>query len=111
TMRKTLITFFFLWMTSGLLAQTYQPESLGPGVNSTYDDINPVLSPDEHTLFFIRVNHPSNTFGAEDSEDIWYSQLQSDGTWSDARRIPELNIGRYNAVLAVSEDGNTVLLN
>ena len=109
-MSKSIIVFMLCAVVFSLSAQTYTPENLGPGVNSTYDDINPVMSPDETTLFFVRVNHPSNTYGAEDSEDIWYSTLQSDGTWSEGRRIPELNIGRYNAVMSISPDGNTVLL-
>jgi outer membrane protein OmpA-like peptidoglycan-associated protein len=89
----------------------YMPHSLGQQVNSGYDDINPVLSPDGKMLFFVRVNHPENTFGDYDSEDIWFSELQFDGTWSLAKRIDNLNIGRYNAVMAVSSDGNTLLLN
>lgn len=101
---------FFLSMSS-FAQSSFFPQSVGPNINTIYDDINPVISPDEKTLYFVRVNHPENTYGFRDSEDIWYSELQYDGTWSQAKRIPNLNIGRYNAVLAVSSDGNTLLLN
>jgi outer membrane protein OmpA-like peptidoglycan-associated protein len=116
-MKKISALFFlsFLALTSHVLygqqQSAYFPHTLGQQVNSVYDDINPVLSPDGKTLFFVRVNHPENTFGEYDSEDIWFSELQPDGAWSSAQRIDNLNIGRYNAVMSVSSDGNTLLLN
>ncbi len=110
-MRLTVLTGFVL-LTHVVAAQSsFLPQGLGSPVNSSYHEINPVLSPDGTTLYFVRVNHPENTYGAADSEDIWYSILLHDSTWSDPQRIPELNIGRYNAVLSVSGDGNTLLLN
>lgn len=94
-----------------ILAQSsFIPQSLGPTVNSSYDDINPVISPDGKTLYFSRVNHPENTYGVTDSEDIWVSHLRADGTWSPAVRPLFINIGRYNNALSLSADGNTMLL-
>ncbi|HYC86021.1 MAG TPA: hypothetical protein VEB86_12405, partial [Chryseosolibacter sp.] len=109
-------TFFLtmILMVSAAMAgaqSSFLPKSLGPSVNSIYNEINPVVTPDGSTLFFVRVNHPENTYGLRDSEDIWYSTRLNDSTWSDATRMPNLNIGRYNAVLSVSGDGNTLLLN
>jgi len=53
------------------VAQTsFTPENLGTNVNSSYSEINPVVSVDGKTLFFTRVNHPQNRFGEEDSQDI-----------------------------------------
>jgi outer membrane protein OmpA-like peptidoglycan-associated protein len=106
-----LVYLLFFVSFSALAQNGSLPENLGPSINSVYDEINPVISPDGKTLFFTRVNHPENTFGENDSEDIWFSTLQTDGTWSSATRLLHLNIGRYNAVLSVSEDGNTLLLN
>ena len=88
----------------------FLPLNLGTEVNSVYDELNPVISPDGKKIFFVRSNHPENTYGSFDSQDIWTSDWQ-DGKWSTARRIKELNIGRYNAVLSVSNDGKTVLIN
>lgn len=112
-MKKIFWIFFtvIFLAPSVFYAQSFIPENLGPHINSTYDDINPVISPDGKTLFFVRVNHPENTYGFENSEDIWYSELQPDGSWSEAQRIPSLNIGRYNSVLSISADGSTLLLN
>jgi len=94
-----------------LLGQSaFIPQNLGNTVNSSYDEVNPVLSPDGKILYFVRVNHPENTYGAEDSEDIWYSQLKPDGTWSAAIHLPALNVARYNAILSCNTN-STVLIN
>lgn len=92
-------------------AQSLLPQNLGPEINTEYNEINPVLSADGKTLFFTRANHPENTFGPYDSEDIWYSELQSNGQWSTAKRLQVLNIWRYNSILSISSDGKTLLIN
>lgn len=111
-MRIVALNFLVVLLVhDGLSQNSFLPQNLGTAVNSQYHDINPALSPDNQTLYFVRVNHPENTFGEKDSEDIWFCQLQAGGTWSTAQRIPALNIGRYNAVLSVSNDGKTLLIN
>jgi outer membrane protein OmpA-like peptidoglycan-associated protein/Tol biopolymer transport system component len=107
----TLFLFSFFLSSVAIAQSSFLPKNLGSSVNSVYDDINPVISRDGSTLFFVRVNHPENTFGERDSEDIWCSSQNSDGTWSPAKRIENLNIGRYNAVLSVAADGQSLLLN
>lgn len=95
-----------------LAAQTsFMPLSLGELVNSKYPEINPVIATDGKTLFFTRVNHPQNRFGDDDSQDIWFTKLNDDGTWSEAQRAPDkLNIGRYNSILAALDDGKSYLI-
>ena len=91
---------------------SFVPQNLGSNVNSEYAEINPVLSIDGKTLYFSRVNHPENTVGKTNSQDVWYCTLNDDGTWSQAKRLPkEVNIGRYNAILAAIDDGKTFLIN
>jgi outer membrane protein OmpA-like peptidoglycan-associated protein len=112
-MNKFLQIYLILFCASSLIAQegnSFKPKNLGIGVNSSYDEFNPVLSPDGKTLYFVRANHPENKYGAFDSQDIWYSEWL-DSTWTTATRLKELNIGRYNAVLSVLDEGNTLLLN
>lgn len=90
---------------------SFEPQNLGKNVNSEYAEINPVLSRDGSTLFFSRVNHPSNRFGDSDSQDIWFSTLQADGTWGQAERLPNsVNIGQYNAILSALDDGKSYLI-
>jgi len=108
---KAYLFVLALLVAHGILAQSsFIPQGVGSGINTTYDEINPVLSPDGKTLYFTRVNHPENTYGFEDSQDIWVSRLKPDGTWSAAVRPLFLNIGRYNNALSLSADGNTMLL-
>ena len=91
---------------------SFLPQNLGEAVNSYYNEINPVMSPDGKTLYFVRVNHPENKYGDYDSQDIWYTTMNEDGSWNEAQRLPDnVNIGRYNAILSVSEDGKSALIN
>jgi outer membrane protein OmpA-like peptidoglycan-associated protein len=100
-----IITLQFLYGQSSFI-----PKNMGPSVNSTYDEINPVISPDGKTLYFIRVNHPDNNSSTEESEEIWYCELQPDGTWSKAQRDKTLNVSQYNSILSISPDGSTALI-
>ncbi len=87
------------------------PESLVSATGAGYSDINPVISFDGTRLYFSRINHPENKFGERDSQDVWYIKLREDGSWSEARRLPEtVNIGRYNAILSALEDGRSYLI-
>lgn len=91
---------------------SFVPQNLGSSVNSTYPEISPMLSVDGKTLYFVRVNHPENTFGKYKSQDVWFSTLNDDGSWSEAKRLPkEVNIGQYNAILSAVADGKTFLIN
>jgi len=105
------IGFVFL-IASASAQSTFAPQNLGKSVNSEYSEINPVISVDGKTLFFSRANHPENTLGKINTQDIWFSTLNDDGTWSEAQRLPkEVNIGRYNAILSALDDGKTYLIN
>jgi outer membrane protein OmpA-like peptidoglycan-associated protein len=105
------IILLFLFFT-GLTGQDlFVPENISDKFGSEYTDINPVLSVDGKTLFFSRINHPENRHGGKDSQDIWYLTLREDGTWSSPERLPDdVNIGRYNAILAALEDGRSYLI-
>ena len=87
------------------------PERLGPGVNSSYGDQNPVISPDGSLLYFNRWNHPSNFGGVEDENEIWVSQLQNDNTWGTAYNIgPPLNNASNNFAVTATPDGNALVV-
>jgi outer membrane protein OmpA-like peptidoglycan-associated protein/ribosomal protein L24E len=108
------LPFIFLccdFSFSALAQSAFLPKKLESTVNSSYDELNPILAPDGKTLYFTRANHPQNTFGTWDSQDIWFSTRQPDGSWSAAKRLPNLNGGRYNQMLSISADGKTMLIN
>ena len=97
-----------------LLAKGIVVEKLDANVNSDYSEYNPMLSPDGKTMYFSRANHPENVGGTSDKEDIWYSELGSDGKWSLAKNAgPDLNNANPNFVNSVTSptpDGKTVVL-
>lgn len=110
-LRYTLYLCFSLLAHTTLAQQVYAPEKLGAAINSPYPEFNPVLSQNGQILYFVRANHPENTYGTHDTQDIWHSQLQENGSWSEAQRMPRhLNQNRYNAVYGEFNGGNSLLL-
>src|SRR6478736_415199 len=89
-------------------------EHLDKNVNSEFNDMNALLSPDGKVLYFSRQNHPENVEGVKDKEDIWYSELGPDGKWTLAKNAgPVLNNAYPNFVSSVSTatpDGKAVVL-
>jgi len=85
-------------------------ERLSEKVNSPYKEYKPLLSPDGKTLYFSRQNHPENAGGVEDDEDIWYSELDSNGEWSEAQNATELNTPGPNFISALTPDGSSVVM-
>ena len=86
------------------------PERLSGAINTAAREYGPVISPDGKTLYIIRRFDPRNTGGGGD-EEIWYSELRSDGSWSTARQIGSgLNTESHDGVKSVTPDGNTLLL-
>jgi len=87
---------------------TTKVENLGPNVNSTADELKPVITVDGKTLYLIRDGHSENKAGQE----VWTCELQADGKWGPAIRAGQpINTGQRNAsVENVSADGNQLLV-
>lgn len=84
--------------------------SLSRKVNTRYHDSAPLVSPDGKILYFTVNDHPENTHG-KGSQDIWYSELDENGEWSQAVHMPApLNTNKFNQALSLSPDGNTLLI-
>lgn len=100
--------------TMQLLASGILIEALDKNVNSEYDELNPLLSPDGKTLYFSRRNHPENLGGANDKEDIWYSQLDAAGHWQLAQNMgPKFNNAGpnfANTIQSVTPDGKSAIM-
>ena len=107
-----LLIMLFPLLLQGQAQDPFYPRNLGEAINSIYSEIKPVLTPDGNTLYFVRVDHPGNKFGEMGSQDVWFSTRSEDGSWTEAQRMPdEINIGRYNSVLSVTDQGKTLLIN
>ncbi len=86
------------------------PERLPATINTIYDEVAPMISPDGKTLYFDRKKHPDNAGGFNDEDDIWVSNFK-DGKWTDAQNIGyPLNNKFSNFVQSITPDGNSLLL-
>lgn len=91
-------------------AQTPAAGSLGPAVNSVYDESFPILSPDGQTLYLVRRRHPQN-MGADNRADIWVSYRRAGEGWSRAVHAgTALNDRGVNQVINVSPSGRKLFL-
>jgi OOP family OmpA-OmpF porin len=80
-------------------------------LNSEFDELNPVITPDGKTVFFTIANHPNNIGGKKDPGDIWYCTLTDDNVWSEPVHAgPLLNNSSFNGVAGFSGDGNEMFL-
>jgi len=73
-----------LFMGYKVMAQTVpeirfesEKELMSSNINSKYVDTRPVISPDGMTLYFARQNHPDNTRGKSDQQDIYFSEFKN----------------------------------
>lgn len=104
----TIVAFFFL--THTLLGQQLTSSSF-TNINTAYDELNPVISPDGKTLYVTIANHPQNTGGKRDPGDIWISVLDENLRWSaPVHGGAQLNNSAYNAVAGFTPDGQTIYL-
>lgn len=88
------------------------PDRLSETVNSVYNELRPLVTPDEKTLLFSRQFHPGNTGGEDDPEDIWFSQWDEEkGEWMEAVNMgAPLNTKGPNFISSITPDGNTVII-
>ena len=86
-------------------------EKLPDAINTSYNELMPVISADGKTLFFDRQLHPENTTGEVQNDDIWFAEMNETHVWKPAQRLPKpLNNENNNYVCSVSPDGNSMLV-
>lgn len=99
-----------LTLLSTLLKAQSTDQTVFTNVNSEYDELNPVVSPDGSVLFLTIANHPQNVGGKKDPGDIWFS-VMADGQWAAPVHAGSLlNDKSYNAVAGFSADGSQMFL-
>lgn len=90
----------------------YKKENLGKSINTEFNEFAPIISTDGKRLYFVRNNNPSiiDKWGNE-NQDIYYSTLKGDSTWSAASDIGgPLNNAESNFVVAMAADQNALFL-
>lgn len=93
-----------------LIAQEFSPRyelvKMNDNVNTLYHEVSPVISIDGKELYYFVSNHPENTYGKENSQDIWVSTLDDKGVWGKAKHLGSpFNQNRFNQVFNVMPDG------
>jgi outer membrane protein OmpA-like peptidoglycan-associated protein len=112
--RKSLLktlTFgiFFIGCCQTVLAQDDQ-QNLGSGINSRYDELDPVISPDGKKMYFTRTRHPENVGGKKDPGDIWVADLDIGQDNQASNLGAPVNTDDLNAVIGFSNDGDIMYL-
>lgn len=104
-------------MVFGLLLSVQSLHAQRPGagsfqlVNTPYDELHPVVSPDGRTLYLTIANHPQNISGRRDQGDIWFSTWTENNQWAIPQHAgPVINDGAFNAVAGFSDDGRLMFL-
>jgi outer membrane protein OmpA-like peptidoglycan-associated protein len=73
--------------------------------------ILPILTSDGKRLYFDRKNYVEDTGGVYDYDDIWYSDLLPDGSWSKARNIgAPLNTEGSDVLCSLSPDDRSAIV-
>lgn len=108
---KLSILLCALCMSSVLFAQEFSPRyelvKMDKSVNTFHHEAAPVVSPDGKRLYFFVQDHPENTLGKNDTQDIWMSTKDEAGVWSAAQHLKSpFNIHNSNQVFTVFDDGS-----
>jgi OOP family OmpA-OmpF porin len=87
-------------------------ERLTEKINSQYDEVNPIISPDGKRLYFGRQFDPQNMGGKKDAEDIWFSDWdEKTGEWGIAKNLGSpINNDKPNFMCSITPDGKNILL-
>lgn len=80
----------------------FDPQPLPITINKpNYSEYSPSLTADGNRLFFTRVTG--------NQEDIYYTEKDTAGTWSEAVLLPKLNTLENEGAHNISADGKTIL--
>ena len=102
-----LFTAFSFVLFGQEVSARYELVKMDKTVNTFRHEAAPVVSPDGKSLYFFVQNHPENTFGKDDTQDIWVSRKDESGVWSPAEHMRNpFNIHPSNQVFTVLPDGN-----
>ncbi|MEO0334619.1 MAG: hypothetical protein AAF223_23595, partial [Bacteroidota bacterium] len=88
-----------------------EPVVLSDTINSKAEESYPIYSPSDSTLYFVRSLYAQNVGGVRSGQDIWYTKQQPTGEWTEPlNNLESLNNRNNNAVVGVSQTGNTLYL-
>ncbi len=96
--------------TAQEISPRYELVKMNDNVNTRYNEVSPVISPDGKSLYYFVSNHPENNFGKENSQDIWVSTVDDKGEWTKASHPGSpFNQNRFNQVFNFMPDGSVFI--
>jgi OmpA-OmpF porin, OOP family len=102
-----LLTALALVVRAQEVSARYELVKMDKTVNTFRHEAAPVVSPDGKSLYFFVQNHPENTHGSDDTQDIWVSRKDESGVWSPAEHLKTpFNIHPSNQVFTIFPDGS-----
>ena len=105
-----ILTGFAFALFAQEVSARYELVKMDKTVNTFRHEAAPVVSPDGKTLYFFVQNHPDNTYGKDDTQDVWVSRKDENGVWSQAEHLSSpFNIHPSNQVFTILPDGSIFL--
>lgn len=113
--RWLLVIEYWLLGMGVAVSQDIEFESLNKlpsSINTSCEEILPMVSPDGKTLYFARAICDSNTGGRAGGSDIWISEYNSQSKeWMRPKNAGvAFNDRGHNAVVGMSADGKTIYM-
>lgn len=75
---------------------------LGAGINTSADEVFPFMANNQRLMFF---NRRKNAFS---DEDLYYSRIDDDGDWGDARAVKKINTNKNEGMCTFVRDERTM---
>jgi outer membrane protein OmpA-like peptidoglycan-associated protein len=99
-----------IWLSFEHLVAQDEQENLGSSINSKFNELDPVLSPDGKKIYFTRSQHPENVGGKKDPGDVWVADLEAAQPGAATNLGAPINTDDLNAVVGFSSDGQIMYL-
>lgn len=107
TCLPVLLALLCFTVSAQQFSSRYELVKMDKTINTFRHEAAPIVSPDGNTLYFFVQDHPENTMGKDDTQDIWTSTKDANGVWSPAQHMGSpFNIHRSNQVFTVLPDGS-----
>ncbi|MCU0417535.1 MAG: OmpA family protein [Cytophagaceae bacterium] len=110
---RTFYTIFTMVILFIHCSSAQTANNLGPAINSSYAELNPIIANGGKRLYFVVSDHPSNYKAGTGrfTQDIWYSDKDSNGVWSERKPMPyPVNSYLINSVEATDPSGKILIL-
>jgi outer membrane protein OmpA-like peptidoglycan-associated protein len=108
---RAFISFIILFLPLLAIAQdNVTTEGIPGDVNSTSQDVRPIISDDGKKLYLNRRFHPENIKGNKDFQDVWVSQFDSRGIWTTPKNLgKDYNDKKPNDLVRASKNDDSLI--